>query len=94
MFSNVLVVSFSFMLSCSDMASCLTCVAEIENFLSERDVSLSKESPNPGGGNYGTIEVLDNIVSFSSGNRQDTLSRLPTLSKTGGGSRRRTSHPG
>eukprot|EP00903_Cladosiphon_okamuranus_P016677 g15378.t1 len=42
---------------------------DIEKFLSERDVSLSKESPNPGGGNYGNIEVLDNIVSFSSGNK-------------------------
>lgn len=45
--------------------------AEIERFLSARDVGLSKESPNPGGGNYGNIEVLDNIVSFSSGNRYD-----------------------
>ncbi|CAM9398979.1 unnamed protein product [Ectocarpus fasciculatus] len=43
--------------------------ADIEKFLSERDVSLSNESPNPGGGNYGDIEVLDNIVRFSSGNK-------------------------
>lgn len=42
---------------------------DIEKFLSERDVSLSNESPNPGGGNYGDIEVLDNIVRFSSGNK-------------------------
>ncbi len=59
-------------------------MAEIEKFLSERDVSLSKESPNPGGGNYGTIEVLDNIVSFSSGNRQDTVSWLAIRPKIGG----------
>ncbi|CAM9677536.1 unnamed protein product, partial [Hapterophycus canaliculatus] len=42
---------------------------DIEKFLSGRDVSLSQESPNPGGGNYGDIEVLDKIVRFSSGNR-------------------------
>lgn len=48
----------------------------MEKFLSERDVSLSKEYPNPGGGNYGNIEVLDNIVSFSSGNRWGTIWRV------------------
>lgn len=50
--------------------------ADIEKFLSERGVTLSKESPNPGGGNYGNIEVLDNIVSFSSGNRCVTIWRV------------------
>lgn len=64
-------VSASFLLSSFNwhVRGCFAYATDIEKFLSGRDVSLSQESPNPGGGNYGDIEVLDKIVRFSSGNR-------------------------
>ncbi|CAM9510817.1 unnamed protein product, partial [Sphacelaria rigidula] len=42
---------------------------EVEKFLSDLDIRLSKDRVNCGGGNYGELEVLDNIVRFSSENR-------------------------
>lgn len=59
----------------------LACSTDIEKFLSEQDVNLSQESPNPGGGNYGDIEVLDKIVRFSSGNRWVRVCPIPNRSK-------------
>lgn len=44
----------------------------MEKFLSGRGISLSKDRINCGGGNYGELEVLDNIVRFSSENRCGT----------------------
>ena len=38
-----------------------------------RDIRLSKDRINCGGGNYGELEVLDNIVRFSSENRCSTV---------------------
>lgn len=43
----------------------------MEKFLSGLDIRLSKDRINCGGGNYGELEVLDNIVRFSSENRCD-----------------------
>ncbi|CAM9671553.1 unnamed protein product, partial [Laminaria digitata] len=43
--------------------------ADVEKFLSGRDIRLSKDRINCGGGNYGELDVLDNIVRFSSENR-------------------------
>lgn len=42
---------------------------DVEKFLSGRKIRLSKDRINCGGGNYGELEVLDNIVRFSSENR-------------------------
>lgn len=55
-------------------------VTELDKFLSERDIRLSKDRINCGGGNYGEIEVLDNIVRFSSENRYPYLYAYDTHS--------------
>lgn len=44
-------------------------LAEVEKFLSERSLELSRDRINCGGGNYGNIDVLGDIVRFSAENR-------------------------
>ncbi|CAN0192476.1 unnamed protein product [Ascophyllum nodosum] len=43
--------------------------SEVEKFLAEQDLELSKDRINCGGGNYGKIDVLGDIVRFSAENR-------------------------
>lgn len=54
---------------CAALTATVRGVSEVEKFLSGRDIRLSKDRINSGGGNYGELEVLDNLVRFSSENR-------------------------